>query len=275
VPFEVVIVLNASPHDVADLVREEVRGATVVESRVNRGVAGGYNLGRTAARGEFIVVLHDDVEVSHGWLDALVAAADSSLEAGAVGSRAVNPDGSLQAAGAVLHADGTTEALKVDSPVLRAVDYSGSYCLLVRAATWDAVGGFDERFFPAYHVDVDFATAIRAHGQLVLYEPRAQVVHHRWGMRSDESFRVFAAQQNLRRYIAKWHLGRLDEERPTSDEDYRRLDSELKDAYIAELERRLHAAQKEVAGIQGTSPWRPRMLLGRLLRRRGAPSRTE
>jgi GT2 family glycosyltransferase len=238
VPFEVIIVLNGSPEAVERFVLEDVTGATVVASTVNRGVAGGYNLGRRSAGGEFVVLLHDDVEVSPGWLEALVEAADETPEAGAVGSRALNPDGTLQSAGAIVRPDGTTELLKDDSPGRRPVDYCGSNSLLVRASTWDAVGGLDERFFPAYYVDVDLGMRIREFGQFVLCEPRSQLTHHRWGATTDLGFRVFAAQRNRERFVEKWQSssrGALLEHSPSSDVDYLRLELGLRDAYIAEL----------------------------------------
>ena len=54
----------------------------------------------------------------------------------------------------------------------RAVDYCGSSSLLVRAVAWDAVGGLDERIYPAYYVDVDLSMALRSRGWSVLYQPR-------------------------------------------------------------------------------------------------------
>ena len=118
--------------------RGRASGVTVVESVVNRGFAGGANLGRAAASGEFVVLLHDDAEAQAGWLSALVRCADEHPEAGAVGSRVLNPDGTLQLAGAVLWRDGTTSSVRgADGDFLerRAVDYAGSSSLLVRAAT--------------------------------------------------------------------------------------------------------------------------------------------
>jgi GT2 family glycosyltransferase len=254
------------------LVHEGVTGATVVESPVNRGVAGGYNLARSAAHGEMLVVLHDDAEVWPGWLEALVAAADERPDAGAVGSKALNADGTLQSAGARILPDGRTQplgrGLPADAPACQqraAVDYSGSNSLLVRAATWDAVGGMDERFFPAYHVDVDLGTAIRARGQVVLYEPASVVTHHRWGATTDERFRVFAASLNLRRYVAKWQSeSGLSEDVPSSELDYRRLDLELKDEYIRELEREVDVLRGHLTGIENSRTWRAKRMLSRL-----------
>jgi len=266
VPFETVLVLNGSPEPVVRFAREQVSGATVVASVYNRGVAGGYNLARESARGELLVLLHEDVEVWPGWLEALVAAADETPAAGAVGGRTLNSDGTLQGAGAVIHEDGTTELLMDDPAERRTVDYCSSNSLLVRAATWDAVGGLDERFYPAYHIDVDLGLKIRRLGQLVLYEPRSQVTHHRLGVAVDGRFRHFAARRNLQRYIRKWlSEDGLTEDVPATEVDYLRLDLTLKDAYIAELEQEVLSLGGQLAEIAASRTWRLKTFLTRLV----------
>src|SRR5262249_11859966 len=152
----------------------------------NLGLAGAGNRGRALAKGELLVLLHDDAEVEPGWLEALVEAADRHPEAGAIGGKVLFPDGRLQSAGMILWRDATTsppwtkgttpDPAAFDRP--RAVDYCGTCSLLVRAAVWDAAGGLDERLFPVYFVDVDLAMAIRRMGRVVLYEPRSVIRHH-------------------------------------------------------------------------------------------------
>jgi GT2 family glycosyltransferase len=185
VPFETIVVLNAAVPEVAALVRERVSGVAVVESSVPLGLAGGCNRGREAASGELLVLLHDDAEPQPGWLEGLVAAADAHPEAGAVGSRILHPDGAPQSMGSVLWADGTVwtlgrgaAALVPESATTTAVDYCGSSSLLVRAATWGAVGGADERFYPAFYVDVDLCLGVWKLGQAVLCTPASRSHHH-------------------------------------------------------------------------------------------------
>ena len=108
--FETIVVLNGAEDEVRE-VATGASGVKVVESVVNRGFAGGANLGRAAASGEFIVLLHDDAEAQEGWLSALVRCADEHPEAGAIGSRVLNPDGTLQNAGTVLWRDASTRGL--------------------------------------------------------------------------------------------------------------------------------------------------------------------
>ena len=179
IPFETIVVLNAASGEAEARLDETVTGLRWVSSPVNLGLAGAGNRGRSLARGEYLVLLHDDAEVEPGWLEALVETADRHPEAGAVASQVLFPDDRLQSAGMILWRDATTSTPWLGAPPSpsafdrpRPVDYSGSCSLLVRAATWDAVGGLEERFYPAYFVDVDLAMAVRRHGQLVLYEPR-------------------------------------------------------------------------------------------------------
>lgn len=209
VPFETVVVLNDAIPEVAALVRERVSGVTVIESAIPLGLAGGANRGRAAARGELLVLFHDDAEAQPGWLEALVAAADAHPEAGAVGSRMLHPDGTPQSLGSVLWRDGTVSSLGTgpgsllpESEATYAVDYCGSSSLLVRASTWDAVGGADERFYPAYYVDVDLCLGVWTLGQAVLCAPDSRVRHHR-SASTELRFRELLFRRNLERLREK------------------------------------------------------------------------
>ena len=210
IPFETLVVLNAPASAAEALLAATVTGVRIVSSPVNLGLAGAGNRGRALARGEYLVLLHDDAEVEPGWLEALVAAADAHSKAGAVGGKVLHPDGSLQNAGMILWQDATTAPPWIGPPPPpsafdrpRAVDYCGTSSLLVRAATWDAVGGLDERFFPAYYVDVDLGMAIRRRGQVVWYEPRSVIRHHR-GASGDLRFRLFVTNRNRQLFLDKW-----------------------------------------------------------------------
>jgi GT2 family glycosyltransferase len=301
VPFETIVVLNGSPDAVVRFVRNGVAGIEVVESPVNRGVAGGYNLGRRSATGEFLVLLHDDTEVLPGWLEALVQAADETPEAGAIGSRLLNSDGTLQAAGFVVWRDGGTSPVGSNEPgdgpafqERRIVDSCGSASLLVRAATWDAVGGLEERLFPAYYVDVDLCMKVRRNGEIVVYESGSRVIHRRSGMSMAPDFRRFVVERNRRLFLEKWredlpaYLSRkergLEEaaeraagqsagrrraqpawpesggrsEAVLSDADYVAAELALKEDYIAELERVRESLRQALAAVESTRTWRLR-----------------
>jgi hypothetical protein len=90
-----------------------------------------------------------------------------------------------------------------DSVAPTAVDYCGSAALLVRAATWDAVGGADERFYPAYYVDVDLCLGVWTAGQAVLGDPVSRVRHRR-GASTEAQFREFLLRRNRALLRDKW-----------------------------------------------------------------------
>lgn len=209
VPFEVVLVLNDALPEVEALVRERVSGATVLASSVQLGLAGGSNRARSAARGELLVLFHDDAEAEPGWLEGLVQTIDAHPEAGAVGSRMLNPDGTPQSLGSVLWSDGSAVALGGPTSPLPAsettfaVDYCGSSSLLIRASAWDAIGGADERFYPAFYVDVDLCLGIWTRGQAVLATPDSRVRHAK-SASTEPRFRALLYRRNREILLDKW-----------------------------------------------------------------------
>lgn len=211
-PFETVVLLNGATTDVRALVHDTVEGARVVDSRVNLGFGGGCNRAARAAKGDVLVLLNDDAEVQEGWLDALVETADAHPGAGAVGSRIVSHDGLLLEAGGLIWREGVSSHLGRGLPestnrhrYLRAADYCSASSLLVRRTTWDAVGGFDDQFFPGYYEDVDLCLSIGRLGQDILFEPRSCVRHHESGsLEWDSPYKHFVSTRSQRRFIAKW-----------------------------------------------------------------------
>ena len=85
----------------------------------------------------------------------------------------------------------------------RDVDYASANGLLVSRRAWDVVGGFDERYFPAYFEDVDLCLALAAHGFRTRYEPWARVIH-RGSQSTSNVYREFLLTRNQRKLVEKW-----------------------------------------------------------------------
>ena len=174
--------------------------------------------------------------------EALVAAADAHPEAGAFGGLVLFPDGTPQTAGVVLFRDGAAVPPWAGDPPpaetftgARPADFCGSNALLVRAGAWDAVGGLDERFFPAYFVDADLAMSLRRAGWSILFEPRARNRHRR-GASSRRDFQEWISGRNRALFVEKW---------AKELEDYEPWDSRS----TASIERALERAQHIAARI--------------------------
>jgi len=209
-PFEAIVVLNGAPPDVVAKARRSSFGARIVESDANLGFGGGCNLGAAHARAPYLVFLNDDVVVHMGWLEELVRTADERPGAGAIGSRILNTDGTVQEAGSVIFGDGTTtpvgRGLPASSPryrAVRTVDYCSACSLLVRRAAFDAVGGFEQRYFPAYYEDVDLALKLREAGWSIVYQPSSQLVHAESASTTSD-FKSYLFRRNGRTFKRLW-----------------------------------------------------------------------
>jgi GT2 family glycosyltransferase len=206
---EVLVLANGTPSDALEPLRAR-EDIVLIRSRANHGFGGGGNWAARFARGARLLFINDDAVVTPGWLAALDEALDGDPRIGVVGSRVLLRDGRLQEAGNLIWRDGSTSHLGRGMPaeeprllVRRDVDYVSFCCAMVRRQAWDQVGGFDERYFPAYYEDADLCMSLRARGWRVVCEPASVVVHDE-GASTPVSFRHFLSARNQRLFAGKW-----------------------------------------------------------------------
>ena len=182
-PFEVIVVDDASPDDSASSLAQIV-GLRLLRNERNLGFVGSCNAGAAAARGEYLLFLNNDTQVTPNWLDGLLTCFAERKDCGIAGSRLVYPDGRLQEAGGLVFADGSCWNVgrfeQRDASAWRyrrQVDYVSGASLMIRRDTFQRVGGFDTRYTPAYYEDTDLAFAVRQIGLAAYYEPASTVIH--------------------------------------------------------------------------------------------------
>lgn len=179
-----VIVVDDASGDATPAILPRIEGLRYHRRAANGGFIATCNEGAAMARGEFLVFLNNDTVPQPGWLDALLATFASVPDAGLVGAQLLYPDGRLQEAGGVVFRDGSAWNYgRFASPsdprfgYLRDADYASGAAIMIPRALFEAVGGFDAHYAPAYYEDTDLAFAVRAAGRRVLYQPAARVVH--------------------------------------------------------------------------------------------------
>ena len=181
--IEVLIIDDCSPQSAAEALRA-VSGIKLIRNASNLGFLASCNLGATHARGEFVVILNNDLILTGDWLQKMAAVYEQFPDTGLVGAKLIYPDGRLQEAGGIVWRDGSAwnvgrgdDPGKPEYNYVREVDYCSGACLMIKRDFWNALGGFDTAYAPAYYEDTDLAFRVRAAGRRVFYQPHAVVVH--------------------------------------------------------------------------------------------------
>jgi GT2 family glycosyltransferase len=212
VAFEVILVDDTADAETKELL-DLVNGARIVRNEQNQGYLRSVNRGAAAARGQWLVLCNNDIEVSPAWLKAMLECAESKDAVGVVAPKFVSPDGRLSEAGGIMWCDATgvnygrgDDPTRFQYEYSREIDYGSAAALMVRVELWQEVGGFDERYTPMYYEDVDLCFEARSHGWRVLYEPSAVVVHVEGGTSGIDPQAGHKRYQEINRlkFVEKW-----------------------------------------------------------------------
>jgi GT2 family glycosyltransferase len=212
VPIEIIVVDDAwTGPDAAVLAM--VTGIRLIRNDTNLGYLRSCNKAAAAARGAYLYLLNNDTQVRDDWLDPMLSLLVRRADVGAVGAKLLYPDGRLQEAGAIIWRDASGWNFgRLDDPskpiynYVREVDYCSAAALLVRRSEFLAIGGFDERYAPAYFEDADLSFRLRRLGLKTLYQPASRIVHFEGvshGRDTDVGGKSYQLL-NRGRFIAAW-----------------------------------------------------------------------
>lgn len=224
-----IVVDNASTDGSAGMVAQVYPAVTLIASAANLGFAGGVNAGVAVSTTPWVLILNPDVQVSATDVDRLLTAAARESAIGAAGARLVDATGATQA-GFTVRRFPTLATLAVDlllvdkiwpgNPVsarylardvdlttTQDVEQPAAACLLVRREAFDAVGGFDDGYHPAWFEDVDFCRRLHGAGWRIHYVADASLLHEGGVAMRSMGLGPFnqAWYRNMRRYVDR-HL---------------------------------------------------------------------
>jgi len=218
---EIIVVDNASGDGTAEMVAADFPDVSLVALPENLGFGAGVNRGACAARGEALLLLNPDTEPASGAIDALARHLGETPRCGAAGARLIGADGEPQGGFAVRRFPTLASwaidlllldhvwpgnpitrrylALDLDPEAAQTVDQPAAAALMVRRRAFDAIGGMDETFVPAWFEDVDLCRRLHDAGWDIAYVPAA-VIRHEGGM----AMRALGP-----RFQAIWHANML------------------------------------------------------------------
>jgi GT2 family glycosyltransferase len=201
VPYEVVVVENASTDGSREWLETHSAGRRLIKNSDNVGFGQANNIAFKETHQPLLFLLNSDAEVQSGAIDTLIDTINSDPKIGAVGPRLHHPDGTLQASvwrNPMTPFETLANAFRLyklmpkkmrgelllgyhwDHTHRRSASLLSGAALLVRREVIDAVGGFDESFH-MYGEDTEWCLRIVRGGWLMMFEPKAIVVHHGGG----------------------------------------------------------------------------------------------
>lgn len=188
---ECFVVDNASSDGSAAMVRARFPWVRLLESSENLGFARGNNLALQQAMGEFVLLLNSDTRLHGGSLAGLVEFLARTPNAGAVGPKLLNGDGTLQPSchPMLTPAREFWRLAFLDRLLPRAtykcerwgnqphrVDVIKGACLMLRRQALEQVGFLDEEYF-MYTEEMDLCRRLALKGWSLWYIPDAVVTH--------------------------------------------------------------------------------------------------
>ena len=184
--LDLVVVDNASADDPVARIRKHHPSAQVISLPENRYYAGALAVGAAAALdagARWLLILNNDTVAAPHLVARLLAAAEGDPRC-AIACPTIylhdRPEEVWPSAGyrrpLTLAAVDTTRWTTAQDPP-RPVDWCTGCCMLVRAAAWRELGGFDAAAFPFYYDDHDFCLRARAAGWTIYHAPAGKLWH--------------------------------------------------------------------------------------------------
>ncbi|MFH1428813.1 MAG: glycosyltransferase family 2 protein [Candidatus Margulisiibacteriota bacterium] len=225
--YEVFVVDNNSMDGTIEMVMDDYYWVKMIASIANMGFAAGNNMALEQVRGEYILLLNPDTEVKSGALRTLINFLDTNPEAGAVGPKLLNPDGSLQPSCKTFPTISTfifnslfLDIIFAKSKIfgryemswwghddLREVDQPMGAALMVRKSVIQKIGFMDKRFYMFFD-EVDWCYRIKQAGYKIYFTPEAEIIHHGGqSIKSAEMSMSYHWHRSLKRFFNKhYHI---------------------------------------------------------------------
>ena len=214
--IEVVVADNGSKDGSLDMVKREFPTVVIVDNAANMGFSKGNNQAIRIAKGKYILLLNSDTTVRKNTFTESVNYLNSHPEVGVLGAKVLLPDGRLDKACRRKFPNPINSFLRLfglrkfsDYNVEGSIDQimevdavMGAY-MMVPKKVIDKVGMLDEEYF-MYGEDLDWCWRIKEAGYKVVYYPKSEITHYKYGSSQSIPFFVIKmAHQAMKIFYRK------------------------------------------------------------------------
>ena len=211
---EVIIADNGSTDDSLAFLQQHYPTLRIIALDRNYGFADGYNKALAQVEADYYVLLNDDVEVTPGWVDKVVAMMDQQPDVAIAQPKLMMYDqrDTFEYAGGAggfidsygypfcrgrLFSTLEQDHGQYDDPC--EIFWATGAAMFVRASVWKTMGGLDGDFF-AHMEEIDFCWRCKNRGYKVMYCPDAVLYHVGGGTLPKSS--PFKTQLNFRNNLS-------------------------------------------------------------------------
>ncbi len=196
--FEIILVDNNSKDGSDGAIAGSFPAVLMIRNPANLGFAVANNIGIRRARGRHIVLLNPDTLVTSGWLERLSECTASAPQNGIACPKLMRPGGGVIDAAGHLRDFSTGFSVIRGSGELDQGQYDARQellsccfaCALIKRSVIQDIGLLDEKM-KLYFEDIDFCIRARVAGWRILYCPESLVYHHRGGLTTVGSKRLW------------------------------------------------------------------------------------
>lgn len=200
--YEVIVTDSNSQDGSVEMVQKDFPQAKVLDNKVNLGFSKGNNVAIKQAQGKYILLLNADTTVQIDTLELCVRYMEEHNDVGALGCKVLLPNGELDKACRRKFPNPANSFLRlfglakysdynIHTPIDQEMEVDaimGAY-FLTRKSVIDEIGMLDEEFF-MYGEDLDWCWRIKEAGHKIVYYPKAQITHYKYGASKSVPFRV-------------------------------------------------------------------------------------
>jgi GT2 family glycosyltransferase len=229
VNLEIIVIDNASRDDSIQMLKENFPQVILADNEQNIGFARANNKGLLIARGEFVLFLNPDTVVLPQALEKTLEFLRRTPDAGMVGCKILNPNGSLQYSCRSFPSFwnyflesfflyklfpknrwiGKFYGTNFSYDHIREVDVVLGAFMMTKKEILDEVGCFDERFY-IYSEETDLCFRMKKHNRKVYFFPDAQIVHYGRASASQYPVKMFQQDHRSRFLFMRKHYSAIN-----------------------------------------------------------------